>query len=68
MATKLWKDLTLEEKVEELRNDLERTMATLNSLSRDQHEMRGDANSLRVELNRLADRLAQMEKKAPNKE
>ena len=68
MTEKAWDELSSEDKIEDLRKDLGRTMAIVNVLVRDHDDMRSTATSLGVELKHLTERVARLERKAQGKE
>ncbi len=62
---KKWDDLTLAEKVEDLRRDMLKTMAFA---ERTAQNAGNDGAALRADIVRIQARLAQLESQAPNKE
>jgi chromosome segregation ATPase len=63
-----WQKLTLEEKIEDLRKDMIRTMNAVNGLAFDRDSAHAQIATLQAELHRTADRLAKLELKVPDKE
>lgn len=61
--TKTWEFLTVEEKVEELRKDIVRTMGAVNNLALFRERATSEIGNIHSELQKLQSRLAALEAK-----
>jgi hypothetical protein len=60
---KSWEDLTADDKIEELRKDILKTMGAVNSLVSFRESATGELGNIRSELQKLEGRLVALEKK-----